>query len=434
MGIGRSLAIILLIVSSGCASMAKYDNGHTYPFGATYADLGMLKHAIDGKPEDEPANAFDFLYSPWFLPLFLLDLPFSVVTDLVTLGYDLQHLDEVGAGCLGPENGASRPTAPGAAPTPQEELGVREAALASMLARWNRNAPNEAVSIELQASPGVHPSATTWIRGVLDDGLRMYGPYAGQGPGRIRAVFSLDKSWCLDVQEAMSGHREAYLCEQDGGLNAGSGWQKGESILFARPWDPALDPGRGEPPLSAFTREGAGELLDAMGWELHFVYEMGHATHGLLMSELTGEGYTPFVPVLLEVGAARMAAYAYAVAVRGESEDEWREFVFERRSPQRAKLTSYAHPLLATGGEYHGDAIEWPRIYTLGFLAGEYIVGTYGDEALFDQLIPLLMSNGGDQDAAYRSVLGVTPEELTTALDAYAFEQLSAVGHELSRP
>ena len=54
-------------------------------------------------------------------------------------------------------------------------------------------------------------------------------------------------------------------------------------------------------------------------------------------------------------------------------------------------------------------------------------------EALFDRLIPLLMSNGGDQDAAYRSVLGVSPKELTTALDSYALEQLSAAGHELSR-
>ncbi len=64
------------------------------------------------------------------------------------------------AACLGPESGA--------ATLGQEETEVREAALASMLARWNRNAPNEAVSIELQTSPGVHPSAPTWIRGVLD--------------------------------------------------------------------------------------------------------------------------------------------------------------------------------------------------------------------------------------------------------------------------
>ena len=59
---------------------------------------------------------------------------------------------------------------------------------------------------------------------------------------------------------------------------------------------------------------------------------------------------------------------------------------------------------------------------------------TCRDKALLERLIPLLMSNGGDQDAAYRSVLGVTPEELTTALDSYAMEQLSAAGHELSRP
>ena len=357
------------------------------------------------------------------------------------------------AGCLQQRGEASRATAPDAtapdatapeAAAPEraddslartrDELGVREAALAFMLARWERNAPNEAVTIELQASPGVHPSATSWISGILDDALRMYGPYAGQGPGRIRALFSLDKSWCLDVQEAMSGHREEYLCEQDGGLNAGSGWQQNESVLFARPWGPTLDPRRTGPPLSAFTQEGADALLEAMDWRLHLVYEMGHATHGLLMSERTGQGFTPFVPVLLEVGAARMAAYAYAVAVSGESEDRWREVVFERSSPQRAELTSYRHPLLATGGEYHGDSLEWPRVYTLGFLAGEYLVGTFGDEALYDRLIPLLMSNGGDRDAAYRAVLGVGLEELTLALDAYALQQLSAAGHELWRP
>ncbi len=329
-------------------------------------------------------------------------------------------------GCLGPGQGSADPASVG--------VPVRDSALAFMLDRWERNAPNEEVTIELKASPGVHPSATGWIRSILGDALRMYGPYAGQGPGRIRAVFSLDKSWCLGVQEAMSGYRNQYLCEQDGGLNAGSGWQQGESILFARPWGPGADPRHAGPPLSAFTEEGAGDVLDGMGWELHLVYEMGHATHGLLMGELTGQGSTPFVPVFLEVGAARMAAYAYAVAVRGESEELWREAVFERSSPQRGELTPYGHPLLATGGEYHGDSIEWPRIYTLGFLAGEYLVGTYGDEALFDGLIPLLMSNGGDREAACRSILGVSFEELTVALDAYALEQLSAAGHELSRP
>ena len=60
------------------------------------------------------------------------------------------------------------------------------------------------------------------------------------------------------------------------------------------------------------------------------------------------------IPALLEVGAARIAAYAYAVAVRGESEARWRELVFERSSPQRAELTSYADPRLAGGGGYQG--------------------------------------------------------------------------------
>lgn len=61
-------ALLATATTTGCASMAKYDDGPAAPFAATAADLGMLTHSISGKPVDEPADAFDFLYTPLMLP------------------------------------------------------------------------------------------------------------------------------------------------------------------------------------------------------------------------------------------------------------------------------------------------------------------------------------------------------------------------------
>jgi uncharacterized protein YceK len=52
-------ALLATATTTGCASMAKYDDGPAAPFAATAADLGM---------------------------------PFSLATDLLTLPYDLRHL------------------------------------------------------------------------------------------------------------------------------------------------------------------------------------------------------------------------------------------------------------------------------------------------------------------------------------------------------
>ena len=308
---------------------------------------------------------------------------------------------------------------------------IRAAAMKCMLARYAKNQPNTSVTVTLKASPTTHKSATAWIKNVLNDSMRMYGSYPGSGTGTIHAYFSLDKEWCLDELQQLTGNRDEYLCEQDGGLNAGSlyarsGWIKRESILFGRPYP-------GTPSLQAFEQLGAATLLNDNDWALHFIYEMGHATHGLLMSKITGEGQTSFVPILLEVGAARMAAYAYVVGVLGESETRWRATVFERNSPASGILTPYSDPRLSSGGSYQGDAIEWPRVYTLGFLAGEYIVGKYGDEVLFDRLIPAVMRNGGDFDAALRATIGIGENALYSALNQYALEQLRASGHSITQ-
>ncbi len=85
--------LLALIVTAwaltGCAAMAKYDQGPTTPMAATWADLSMMGQAMSGPPEDRDPNAFDFLYSPFAIPLFVVDLPFSITWDLLTLPRDL---------------------------------------------------------------------------------------------------------------------------------------------------------------------------------------------------------------------------------------------------------------------------------------------------------------------------------------------------------
>lgn len=328
-------------------------------------------------------------------------------------------------------SGGSVWQAPAIAECASNATSIRSAAMRCMLARYARNQPNNAIEINLMTSPTVHATARSWISTVLQDSLRMYAGYPGSGTGTIHTYFSLDKTWCLDKLQMLTGRRDDYLCDQDGGLNAGSlfassGWATRQSILFGRPFP-------GNPSLEDYESQGAAGLLNENDWALHLVYEMGHATHGLLMSKITGQGQTTYVPILLEVGAARMAAYAYVVGVLGESENRWRATVFERNSPTSGTLTPYSDPRLSTGGSYQGDAIEWPRVYTLGFLAGEYIVGKYGDAVLFDQLIPAVMRNQGDFDAALRAVIGISEDKLITALNEYAFAQLSLAGHSISR-
>jgi len=91
---------ILLIAPlvAGCASMAKVDRSYTQLFAATAAGVGMMDFAVAGKPEDEPSNRYDFMYSPLCVPFFILDLPVSLVTDVVTSPHDLCHIDEIDNG------------------------------------------------------------------------------------------------------------------------------------------------------------------------------------------------------------------------------------------------------------------------------------------------------------------------------------------------
>lgn len=87
--------LLLTLLFSGCATMSKYDdaryfNGRIYPFEATMSDTGMIYDIIArGKPEGVKPDAFDFLYSPYMIPFYIIDIPFSIVADIITLPFDL---------------------------------------------------------------------------------------------------------------------------------------------------------------------------------------------------------------------------------------------------------------------------------------------------------------------------------------------------------
>ena len=95
----RYITILLIApLVAGCASLAKVDRSYTQLFAATAAGVGMTDFAVAGKPQDEPSNPYDIMYSPLCVPFFILDLPVSLVTDVVTLPHDLCHIDEIDNG------------------------------------------------------------------------------------------------------------------------------------------------------------------------------------------------------------------------------------------------------------------------------------------------------------------------------------------------
>ncbi len=87
-----------LLLIAGCAANAKYDSGYRYPYAATGTDFHMIGLSISGKPDDAEPDAFDFLYDPVYIPLYILDVPVSLVFDTITLPYDLYHIKDVKKG------------------------------------------------------------------------------------------------------------------------------------------------------------------------------------------------------------------------------------------------------------------------------------------------------------------------------------------------
>ena len=75
--------------------MAKYDSGIYHPCKACCTDVGgavtSVKYAIVGMPDGVQSDPFSVVLTPAFIPFLLLDLPFSLISDLVTFPYDLCH-------------------------------------------------------------------------------------------------------------------------------------------------------------------------------------------------------------------------------------------------------------------------------------------------------------------------------------------------------
>lgn len=80
------LVLFLLVsLSSSCASLDKYDRGYTHPYTATVTDSCMIWLSSTGyRGDPEHPDGFDFIYYPIFIPFFIVDLPFSIVTDTIT--------------------------------------------------------------------------------------------------------------------------------------------------------------------------------------------------------------------------------------------------------------------------------------------------------------------------------------------------------------
>jgi hypothetical protein len=98
----RILAGVFLLFSllhfTGCAGIAKYDSGVIHPFKACALDaegIGtIVYYAFAGTPDDVARDPMAFVLSPVCLPFFVLDIPISLIHDLITFPYDLFHAGE----------------------------------------------------------------------------------------------------------------------------------------------------------------------------------------------------------------------------------------------------------------------------------------------------------------------------------------------------
>ncbi|QQL45339.1 YceK/YidQ family lipoprotein [Sulfuriroseicoccus oceanibius] len=88
-------AAAALVFNASCASTSKYDRGYAYPYSATAVDVSFIALAAVCYQPTGP-DSFDFLFKPWWIPLYVADLPFSLLTDTVMLPYDLIHIRRVG--------------------------------------------------------------------------------------------------------------------------------------------------------------------------------------------------------------------------------------------------------------------------------------------------------------------------------------------------
>jgi hypothetical protein len=98
----RTLAGAFLLLSllsvTGCAGMAKFDSGVIYPFKACALDAEAIGttvyYVFAGTPDDVARDPMAFVLSPVCIPFWVLDIPTSLIHDLVTFPYDLCHAGE----------------------------------------------------------------------------------------------------------------------------------------------------------------------------------------------------------------------------------------------------------------------------------------------------------------------------------------------------
>ena len=88
--VALSIIVVVFLVSGGCGTRYKYSNYHNLKspmYAATAFDIEFMHDALFGKD--------DSMLSPRSLriliPFFVIDLPFAIVIDTITLPYDCYY-------------------------------------------------------------------------------------------------------------------------------------------------------------------------------------------------------------------------------------------------------------------------------------------------------------------------------------------------------
>lgn len=93
----RLAALALLALCAGCANIDLHRRGKAYPMCGTVENANAASEIFVERPdmhygspsEAAIAHAYAVVFSPVLLPCLLVDLPFEVVADVVTLPVDL---------------------------------------------------------------------------------------------------------------------------------------------------------------------------------------------------------------------------------------------------------------------------------------------------------------------------------------------------------
>ena len=93
----RWFSALALLALCGCANIDLHQRGKAYPMCGTVANANAASEIFVERPdmhyncpsEAATAHAYAVVFSPILLPSLLVDLPFEVVADMVTLPIDL---------------------------------------------------------------------------------------------------------------------------------------------------------------------------------------------------------------------------------------------------------------------------------------------------------------------------------------------------------